>query len=309
MEMVDPMKPDDLLDYSLGQLEGHPLAVFEAEMGRDPDLPAQAERLSMAIRQLLDDGGSFDPPAGLAGRTAAFVAADRSSKRAILDFAPRRVPFRWADVAVAAGILVAGLLTLLPAIKSGREQMNQAACSFNLSKLGTSLANYAVRHQHYPKVCGTDGGTPVGWYAAALEGDALLPDSKALHCPCKGDCPTETLRTNPRHMDFAYNVGYQDSKSGLAEPITPWLRSTVPLLADQPPHDGSGKILDGNSPNHGRRGQNVLMSDLSLRWLPTRVVGPQDRDLFLNQRDLPEPGVTVEDAAVIPAAFRIEPTR
>jgi len=308
MEMVDSMKPDDLLDYALGQLEGHQLAVFEAELSRDPDLLVQADRLSLSLRQLLDDGDAFNPPAGLADRTAAFVA-DRQGKRMILDFAPRRVPFRWADVAVAAGILAAGVLTLLPAIKSGREQMNQASCSFNLQRLGTSLASYAIRHRHYPRVCGAGAGTPVGWYAMALEGESLLPDSKALHCPCKGDCPTDSLRKNPQHMDFAYNVGYMDQKSGQAEPITPWLPSTVPLLADQPAHDGSGRVLNGNSLNHGGRGQNVLMSDLSHRWLPTRVVGPHDRDLFLNQWERPQPGVTVQDAAVIPAAFRIEPTR
>lgn len=302
------MKPDDLLDYSLGQLEGHPLRVFEAELARDPDLAARADRLTLALRQLLDDGATFEPPQDLAKRTLAFVA-DRTSRRAILDFVPKRVPFRWADVAVAAGILLAGLLTLFPAIKSGREQMNQAACAFNLQKLGTNLASYATRHQHYPRVSGAGAGTPVGWYAQALEKEALLPDSKALHCPCKSDCPTDTLRTNPHHMDYAYNVGYVDSKSGRAEPITPWLSATVPLLADQPPHDGSGQVLEGNSPNHGRRGQNVLFSDLHLRWLSTREVGPHDRDLFLNQKNQPQPGVSVQDAAVVPAAFHIEATQ
>ena len=308
MEMVDPMKPDDLLDYSLGQLEGQARTLAEADLNHDPDLAARHDRLSLALRQLLDDGDSFEPPAGLANRTVAFVA-DRKTRRVILDLAPRRVPFRWADLAVAAGILVAGLLTLLPAIKSGREQMNQAACSFNLTKLGTSLASYAISHRHYPQVCGADAGSPVGWYAKELERESLLPDSKTLHCPCKGDCPVDTMRTNPHHMDYAYNVGYMDSDSGRARPITPWLAASVPLLADQPPHDGSGRILAGNSPNHGRRGQNVLMSDLSLRWLSTRVVGPHDRDLFLNQKEEPQPGVTVHDSSVIPAAFRIDATK
>ncbi len=302
------MKPDDLLDYSLGQLEGHPLAVFEAELIRDPDLAARADRLSSVLRQLLDGGETFDPPPGLAERTSRFVA-ERKSKRAILDFVPRRVPFRWADVAVAAGIMLAGLLTLFPAIKAGREQGNQLACANNLNQLGTSLVNYAIRHQHYPRVSGAGAGTPVGWYAQALEGESLLPDTKTLHCPCKSDCPADTMRTNPNHMDFAYNVGYVDPKSGHAEPITPWLPVTVPLLADQPPHDGAGRVLEGNSPNHGGRGQNVLFSDLHLRWLPTRKVGPHDSDLFLNQKQLPEPGVSLQDAAVIPAAFRVEATR
>ena len=307
MEMVDPMKPDDLLDYSLGQLEGHSLAVFEAELARDPDLAAEADRLTYALRQMLDDGDPYSPPVGLADRTKAFVN-DAKGKRAILDFVPKRVPFRWTDVAVAAGILIAGLLTLLPAIKSGREKMNQAACAFNLQQLGTGLAKYATRHQHYPQVFNKEAETAVGWYAAALDNESLL-DAKTLHCPCKGDCPVELDRSNPQHMDFAYNIGFVDPESGQTLPVTPWLASSIPLLADQPSHNGAGVILAGNSPNHGRRGQNVLFSDLSLRWLPTRRVGPLDSDLFLNQMDQPRPGISIYDAAVIPAAFQVKPTQ
>lgn len=305
MEMVDPMNPDHLLDYSLGQLDGRPLAMLEAELGRDPGLRDRADRLGRALGHLLDDGDPGEPPAGLAARTLAFVDDRRAvGKRTILDLAPRRVPFRWADVAVAAGILVAGLLTLVPAIRSGREQMNQAACSYNLQHLGTSLAQYATNHRHYPQVVDPASTKPVGWYAEALKNDQLLNDPTALHCPCKGDCPAEAQRTNPRHMDFAYNVGYIES--GQPRPITPWLPAAVPLLADQPAFDAQGRVHAGNSPNHGRRGQNVLFSDLSMRWLPTRVVGPHDRDLFLNQRALPEPGVSSSDSAVMPPAFHVE---
>lgn len=307
------MKPDDLLDYALGQLEGHPLAVLETELSRDPEAQARADRLGHALARLLDDDDdAFEPPLGLADRTVAFVAdqvATTAARRMILDFVPRRVPFRWADVAVAAGILGAGVLTLLPAVKSGRERMNQAACAYNLRELGTNLANYAIRHQHYPKVCDVGSSVPVGKYAADLQGEALLPDAKTLHCPCNGNCPTEVLSTNPRHMDFAYNVGYLDSGSGRPVPITPTIGAAVPLLADQPDHDGRGVVLPGNSPNHGGRGQNVLFSDLHLRWLPGRSVGPKDSDLFLNEHQQPGPGVSVQDAAVIPAAFRIDVPR
>ena len=304
MEMVDPMRSDPLLDYSLGQLECQDLVAFEAELARDPDLFRQSEQLGKTIRLLVDDGQSWEPPSGLASRTLAFVD-EQNSSRAILELAPRRRSFRWTDLAVAAGILLAGVLTLLPAVKSRREQMNQLACADNLRELGTNLANYAVRHDHYPKVIGGDNLLPVGYYAQALQQDSLLTDSKNLHCPCKGDCPVDLLQTNLKHMDFGYNVGYVDQQSGLAEPISPRLPFSVPLLADQPPHDGHGHVLEGNSPNHGRRGQNVLFSDQSLRWLPTREVGPQDHDLFLNEMNRPEPGISFQDATVIPAAFHV----
>ena len=65
-------------------------------------------------------------------------------------------------------------------------------------------------------------------------------------------------------------------------------------------------VLAGNSPNHGRRGQNVLFSDGSLRWFPGRRVSPVDDDLYLNNRAKPEPGVNLFDAALVPAVFRVK---
>ncbi len=304
MGTVDAMNTNEILDHALGQLEGPSLSAAEAEIARDPALAARVDRLDSALHRLLDDGRVFEPPAGLASRTAAFVA-ERVSRRAILDFVPARVPFRWADVAVAAGVLLAGLLTLLPAVKANRERMSQAECGFNLQQLGVSLASYAHRHNHYPRVCGEGAGKPVGWYGLALEGESMLRDPQSLHCPCRDQCPERGTELSPSHMDFAYNVGYHD-EAGKAEPITPWHPASVPLLADQPPHDASHQILDGNSPNHGSRGQNVLFSDLHVRWHASRRVSPVDDDLFLNQHRKPAPGVSVHDAALVPAMFQID---
>ncbi len=295
------MKPEDLLDYALGQLEGPHREAIEAELAIDPAPASRADRLGFALRQLLDDGDAIEPPAGLASRTASFVT-DRTSRRAILDFVPARVPFRWADVAVAAGVLMAGLLTLLPALSATRSKMNQMGCGFNLQQLGVSLASYATRHNHYPDVC-TKGDVPhVGHYAVALRDEHLLRDLDSLHCPCKEKCP---LSGDIGHIDYAYNVGYRQQASDRPEPVRLALPQVLPLLADQPPHDDHA-ILPGNSPNHGFRGQNVLFSDLHVEWFPTRHV-KGDRDLFLNDHERPEPGVSPHDAALVPAVFHLAP--
>jgi hypothetical protein len=305
MGTVDPMKPDVLLDYALGQLDGPEKDLVEAELARDPAMASEVDRLGLALHLMLDDGQESEPPAALAFRTVAFVA-DRTSKRAILDFVPARVPFRWADVAVAAGILMAGLLTLLPAMNATRNKVNQMGCGFNLQQLGASLANYAIRHNHYPDVCSKGTDAHVGHYALALKDDNLLRDLRSLHCPCSGKCPVMVgPLPETHHIDYAYNVGYCSNASGLPEPARLSLPAVIPLLADQPPH-ANGAILDGNSPNHGFRGQNVLFSDLHIQWFATRRISPQDRDLFLNERDRPEPGVNLHDSTLVPAIFQLE---
>ncbi len=285
------MKPANLLDYALGQLDDVEREAADREMAADPTLSARADRLGIALHRLLDDGGSIPVPSGLASRTAAFVA-DRTSRRAILDFVPSRVPFRWADVAVAAGVLLAGLVALVPAVNDGRGKAAQAACSFNLQHLGVGLFNYAAR----------EAGAPALSYAQALKDENCLRDPGMLHCPCKGECPTTNgSQIDPRHVDYAYNVGHRPHDSASAEPVRLGLTSLMPLLADQPPHRDRA-VLPGNSPNHNYRGQNVLFSDLHVEFFPTRRV-KLDRDLYLNDHNQPEPGIGPLDSALVPAVF------
>ncbi len=300
------MKLDELLDYSLGLLDDDEREAADLALADDPGLASEADRLGEAIQRLLDDGASYDPPAGLASRTVGFVA-DLTARSAILDFVPARVPFRWADVAVAAGVLLAGLLTLIPAVNAGRSRAAQAGCSYNLQTLGASLAGYATRHNHYPDVCTNDApGSHVGSYAIALQEENLLHDSRSLHCPCRGACPEiKGVRPDMGHIDYAYNVGNRQHRDGEAEPIRLGLPAAIPLLADQPPHDGVS-VLPGNSPNHDSRGQNVLFSDLHVEWFPTRRV-KLDRDLFLNDHNRPQAGIGPHDSALVPAGFQVEP--
>jgi hypothetical protein len=72
------------------------------------------------------------------------------------------------------------------------------------------------------------------------------------------------------------------------------LSSLVPLAADQPPCTVDGRVIDGNSPNHGARGQNVVFSDMHAGHFPGRRLG-NDADMFLNRYQHPRPGVDPSD--------------
>lgn len=301
------MTHDECLDYALGQLEGPARRDADLALAADPALALRLDRLGRGLDQLLDDGEVYEPPAHLVGRTVAFVA-DRRSRRAILDFVPSRVPFRWADVAVAAGVLLAGLLTLVPAVQTSRLRMSQAGCAFNLQQLGQGLAGYATRHQQYPDVSSEDAKGLVGSYARKLSDEFLIRDARSLHCPCQGNCPEAGRELDLDHIDYAYHVGFRPEPSAAPQPITPWLAGIVPLLADQPPHapGADGIVLAGNSPNHGRRGQNVLFSDLHVAFFNTRQISPVDTDLYLNDQARPEPGLSIHDAVLVHPTRRVE---
>jgi len=317
------MNAQNMLDYALRQCEGPAQEQAEWEAAHDPELAASLERLSRAIDLLLDDGEPSGPPGGLAERTVAFVTEHRRRRKTILDFVPVKVPFRWADLAVAAGIFVAGLLTLLPAVHRSKDRMAQAGCGFNLQQLGIGLAQYAGTHHYYPYATPDCPAAHAGTFAAMLRDSGQLDNLSALDCPANGSCREIDDCPLPEHQklaamkvndpetyrkllcwDYAYNVGYR-RESGTPGPIAEGaaLTATVPLLADQPDHVADETILAGNSLNHGGRGQNVLFSDLHVRWHNTRRIGPNDEDMFLNDDQLPGPGSRLMDAALLPSLF------
>lgn len=314
------MNADDLLDYQLGQMDETRRERFEQELASDPALENRSARLALALHDLLDDDASPEPPLDLAARTIQRVDQVRSRPR-IFEFAPVRVPFRWGDVAVAAGIFLAGVATLLPALQRSRSQMQESACAFNLQKIGLALSNYAASHREYPN---TPPGYPAGYYAVALQDQKLLDDTSVLTCPCRGaaaripslpDCThfEAMMESSPdtcQHLlgdEYAYHAGYRRSEGDYG-PVSMELamQAPMPLVADQPPRDDFLKVLpEGNSPDHGGGGQNVLFSDQSVRWLRSRIL-PIDPDMYLNGRHEAGVGVDPRDVSLIPAGFRVE---
>jgi hypothetical protein len=313
------MNADEMLDYAFGQLDGSAREQAERGLCADPAAACRVERLTRAVRLLVDadDDDDYRPPPDLARRTIAFVAAARERRRSIFEFAPVRVPFRAGDVAVAAGILIAALLTLLPPASRARDRMAQAGCSYNLQQLGLALWQYANHHHHYPSPpAEEESDEDSGSYLVMLGEDGLLPDLSVLDCPCNGRCRKHppvphvrdlrsirrqdpTLYGETLHSDYAYNISLPHC--GFSVDSEVWGRTAVALLADQPDHDGYVSIRPGNSPNHGGRGQNVLYSDLHVGWHPTRRLGPQDGDMYLNKDGQLNPGQDATDAVFTPS--------
>jgi len=315
----DAMNANELLDHALKLTDD--LDQAERALAANPAAAEMVERLSRSIHLLLDDGDAYDPPPRLSNRTMHFVAEASRRRKTILDFAPARVPFRWADVAVAASIFMAGILTLLPAVQRSKDRVDQAGCTYNLQQLGRSLWLYGNQHKHYPFGSEVNGkAPPVGGYLAILkdEGDISEPDLIAMECPshlkahrhdplpdyatlCRlhAEDPNQVI-----HMlctNYAYNPGHRSSTSNKVVPIAADHMASIPLLGDQPPHENFRTILDGNSPNHGGRGQNVLYSDLHVGWHNTRRLSPTDPDMYLNNEYKIAPGVSPKDSILMPS--------
>jgi hypothetical protein len=317
------MNTDELLDDALGQLEPAQLAALDLAASQDQGLAMQRTNLRLSLERLLDDGEEdLEPPPGLLEGALDRVAALKSNnRRRVLEYAPSPSRLRWSDFAVAASILVAGLLTLVPALQRSRMQMAQVGCLGNLQQIGQALNSYWSVNRSYPYVHPSHPGSYVGSYAVLLNDGGYLPTTSVLDCPCGGrdDAPTlpgfQTLCEHERRipgggkgsfpLDYAYSLGRIDSHGGLGPP-TPSNDGMVAMVADRPPFVFDGlieRVLDGNSPVHAGLGQNVLFTGGNARWQHNRHMGPLDDDLYLNQHDRLAPGVNDRDAVLTPAVF------
>ena len=311
------MTPSEMIDLALGRLEGPLLEQANQELQTDSALRDRCERLRSSIHLLMDDA-PIRVPANLRRKTLAFVA-ERSNyrRRSILEFVPRTVPFRWTDLAVAAGIFLAGVITLLPALHRGKSVMSQAGCMFNLRQLGLGLGQYASAHQSYPSVQPNEYA--VVFYLKLEDGGFVPKGNTSMDCPCavRSDQtqevhgvinqirnPSQSLAPLPVKCDYAYNVGYRID--GKPTPVAARTSHMIPLLGDQPAFSTHGEILAGNSPNHFGRGQNILFQDQSVRWCRSRQILPGDGDIYLNNEQRPSYGLHEFDISLVPGALKVQ---
>ena len=306
-EVVDAMNSPDMLDYVLGQLDGPSSELAEREISEDPALAERVDRLRTAVERLLDDGlDPIEPPAGLARRTASLVAERRRRRRPLSDYLPVVVPFRWADVAVAASIFLAGLLTLIPAVYRGKMQRSQLGCVFNLQQLGLGLGQYANMHQSFPYAPPECPAAHAGSFAFMLHDSKLLPDCAALDCPCDGPSATppprddfpavcEIQKTFPQRYarmvgwDYAYHIGYRRGTARPAPTIAEF-SAHIPILADRPGHDGAIASSRATAPTTGDGARTSCIPTATSGGITPGRLGPHDPDMFLNAHQLPRPG-------------------
>jgi prepilin-type processing-associated H-X9-DG protein len=298
-----------LVGYLLNALDPETQRQVEAHLRDDPEAGHRLDLLRRALQPLAADAEE-EPPPGLCVRTLGYIAHDQCRHRAdrpvrrplprapwpVGDAEPGRSWWRRADVLVAAVLLFACLgmgASLLPGLWQ-RQQIY--ACQNNLRLFGQALAAYSQNHAHqFPKV---EAGPPrnvAGIFVPMLHDAGVLQGDVTVSCPSSGSrqVPSLTLaqleelrqeqpaafRDVVRRLAgcYAYTLGYgcPEDHHGLHDTDDDHL----PLLADRPA-DGVG---DGNSPNHGGLGQNVLYIDGHVRFCTSRSAGVNGDDIFLNQ--------------------------
>jgi prepilin-type processing-associated H-X9-DG protein len=299
---------ENLVAYLLGALSPEQRRQVEAYVEADPAAREQLEALRRTFDLLAADRGDPRPPADLAKRTLARVAelSAHDLPRAPTCGSGRAAGaafplWRRADVLVAACLLVTalGLLThWVLTLRRPEGSVQLVACKDNLRKFYFGLKNYSARHNNqFPNVAqAADSPKNVaGLVVPILLEDQALAEPVSVSCPANGpaqECPwtlRELRAMSPEQFrksvdllasGYAYSLGYRSEGRvvGLRfDPDKPNHR--LPVMADCPPVDPS----QGNSPNHGSKGQNVLFMDGHVEFCTMRNVGVGGDDIFLNK--------------------------
>lgn len=304
-----------LLGYLMDALDEGERRQAEDLLRRDPVASERLEALRRTLAPLEADRGEEPPPPDLAIRTLAHIAeftcrtlpaAPATSSR---ETQPARSWWRRLDVLVAACLLLTALGLGVPFVLRQRALAERTVCGDRLRTFHAALAAFHDHHQAFPDVQAE--GTPrnvAGMMVPLLQQAGTLPANANLHCPGRPIPASSLTLANLRALDpaefgrcasslnptYAYSLGYRDAAGHHApRREKKSLEAVMPLMADLPP-EGS----EGNSPNHGGGGQNVLYHDGHVRFVTDRGAGFGNDDIYLNRERRVGAGLDMLDAVL-----------
>jgi len=215
-------------------------------------------------------------------------------------------------VAVAAGVVIfSGIF--IPVTRSMRAQAWQTACQGNLSKIAQAVTQYAGDHQNFLPAVATKAGNP--WWKVGSTQPENQSNTRNLWIlvkqnylepevfVCQGGKTGKLIKLdkaaignladfpNRRYITYSFKLISDSNKALYPTSSTPLMSDTNPvfepcgkspdcLLKNEfEPVTLTGKLLKINSSSHRGKGQNVMFSDGTVKFLSDRLVDEND-DIF-----------------------------
>lgn len=313
-------RDDQLVGYLLNALDEAARLQVESQLRRSAALRHQLETLRAALEPLEADRADPLPPTGLADRTLARIdncarspRAPRTSRR---EFGS---PSRWRRsellVASLAGVIVLGFA--LAWVDKSRALERVTVCANNLRDLHTPSVQYAMLQSDgaFPRIEAEGPRSFAGAVIPVLvEAGTLSPDNVPTCSTHPGwKLPPELAQPGALEKCYredrdrynrvvasmagcySYSLGYR-TETGLCGLRHGAGMDGQPIAADAPPFQGRGVGSAGNSTAHGRRGQNILFVDGSVRFVTVRTIAGDD--VYLNQERFIHAGVHRGDSVL-----------
>jgi hypothetical protein len=283
---------------------------------------ARAERLEQVL-SVLDRAADEPVPEGLVGRTMQAVEADRAERRRQA-FAGQTASGRWGgagisirQIATTAALLLMVLSVLLPVLDKGQRDAMIAQCEQNLAGLGVDLQQYASDNKDSLAVTEepvAPVADPLGhlkpFARHNIDGTRIADDRVSLFVRlAERNVSSDHFRCPAGEPD-APGAVYNGQNPVAGGPFRVYLEPR-PIFADTNPLyrlTPNGLVRDRAIPgmtqskNHDGVGQNMLITDGSVRWnvrpAVLRAGDDKEDNIWLFQR--PSPGDTEPDIFLTP---------
>jgi len=343
MTGLDHQQKQLIFDYCVGLTSKEQTRRAEALISSNQQAADICATLKSALLPL-DSLGDEECPEELAQVTVGRLNnAARSSElklQALLAAEQSREPAVktgvWADIgrrlATAAVFVVAGSI-LITALNLTRQKYWQHQCQMQLARIFQGITQYANDHDGKMPAVATSAGSP--WWKVGYQGNENQSNTRHVwllvkgryvdpadfvcpgvrHRQTTGFGPTQLQNLNDfparGHITYSFRIPC-DSSLQTDTPGRRVLIADLNPLFERLPGNYSGPfelrldkdLLSINSPNHKRRGQNVLFDDGSVRFQRTRNTGLLKDDIFTLQNTHIYKGVEVpacqSDAFVAP---------
>ncbi len=185
---------------------------------------------------------------------------------------------RIPDFITVAAVLLIGFSVLWPVLSTARQRSMDTLCADNLKHLAYAFGQYADdNNTELPVAMAGIGSGALSWdkISNVLNLEPLVRGNycEGRHLNCPGHQHNDANAAGP---SYSYRWFLPGSRTGWGTG-----RMMTVLVGDMNPMVNAarnGQFIPplSISPNHGGRGQNVLVSDGSIMWLEIPIVGRND---------------------------------
>lgn len=276
------------------------LALRQQGLSDGPMPSGLRERVAklQGLLSVLDHASDEPVPNGLADRTLQAIERDRQQQQqrsalsTLAVASDRQGSIGIRQIATTAALLVMALSILLPMLNNAQRSAQIAQCSENLAGLGGDLQQIAFDNKgqtHRDNRSEAGVFNPLAKFARTNLDGSVVPSNQASFFVLMDEqrvasehlaCPS-----GPSNDPAALYNGQNPAAGG---PFRLFLKAR-PIFADTNPLytvTDKGLVRDQQVPsltqsiNHAGRGQNVLISDGSVRWMlrPTLAGDAETRD-------------------------------
>jgi hypothetical protein len=323
MTMLNSQQKQLLFDYCLGLTTEETSAEAQALIASNTHAAEIYAKLKTALSPLKTLESEPCPDSLAEGTIWRLTNAARSSQlrleqlladeqaKSVTD--KRRFWKNWGEITATAAAIIFIAAVFLAPLNLARQKSQQLACMAQLQRIGQGINAYSADHNGQLPAVATTAGSP--WWKVGYQGKENHSNTRHVWLLVKGNyvqpadficpggirscqmpklTPSEMQNYNDfpsrKYVTYSFRIKCTKSPRPDSQGRQVLIADLSPLF-EKLPADYSRPLkiqitpdmLNSNSVNHNRTGQNILLCDGSAEFAKTRDIGTSKDDIFTLQ--------------------------